>query len=82
MATIEGTVQDAITQKPIENASVVIAKRFTQSDENGNFSITNIPTGLYRITILHRLYKKLEENLTVSGDMTGINGLEIRLAPE
>jgi uncharacterized repeat protein (TIGR01451 family) len=47
-ATIVGNIVDALTQKPITNASVSVSGtvyRYAATDTNGNFTLTNITVG-------------------------------------
>ena len=50
--TIRGTVTDAVLQKPIEGASVIIAetKAGTITDAAGNFRFNNVPVG--KVTLI------------------------------
>jgi len=50
-STLEGTIKDASTSIPIPFANIYFPEleKGTISDENGNFSIYNLPNGTYKI---------------------------------
>ncbi|WP_462255046.1 carboxypeptidase-like regulatory domain-containing protein, partial [Ferruginibacter sp.] len=68
--TFYGTITDAKTGKGVAGTSVYIndIKSGTSSDNNGNFSIKNIPEGNHLIEVSHIGYTTIAENIIVSGD--------------
>ncbi|MCK4716105.1 MAG: hypothetical protein KAT54_04810, partial [Candidatus Marinimicrobia bacterium] len=44
-ATLTGTVKDAITGSPIEDATVTVAGLSDQTDSEGSYTIVNVPVG-------------------------------------
>lgn len=60
MASITGTITDAITGSPIENATVIIGDSLAFSNENGEFTI-NSPIGRQRLVVIQRYYKKIKD---------------------
>jgi len=59
---IGGTVYDAQTQEPIENAQIMSQFGFTYTDENGVFLLNGVPEGFRSITIIALGYLNLTLN--------------------
>ncbi len=68
--TLYGVITDAKTGKGVAGTSVYITdiKSGTSSDNEGNFSIKNIPEGNHLIEVSHIGYTTLAENIIVTGD--------------
>ena len=68
--TFYGTITDAKTGKRVSGASIYITdiKSGTSSDNDGNFSIKNIPEGNHLIEVSHIGYTTIAENIMVSAD--------------
>jgi hypothetical protein len=69
--TVRGTVLDKISQSPIPGAIVILINSSptlaTTSDENGNFTLNNVPVGKQSITISFLGYKPTNlQNLSVN----------------
>jgi hypothetical protein len=59
-SAFRGTVTDALTNKPIENATVIVdAVLTTTTDANGMFSIAKVPSGIVDYTIKADGYKDI-----------------------
>src|SRR5512140_263340 len=67
--TLTGRVLDAATGMPIENANVFLAQTIlgTSSDQQGNFKITKIPPGKYRLVASRVGYQIQTMSVTVGG---------------
>ena len=65
--TLNGRVLDASTGFPIENANVFLAQTVfgTSTDEQGNFSITRIPPGTYRVVTSRVGYQMQAQSVTI-----------------
>jgi hypothetical protein len=66
-AAIEGSVLDALTQKPVADAVVIAqspslqAEQTTLSDRVGRFTIALLPVGTYRLTVQREGYQPFTE---------------------
>jgi len=67
---ISGTVV-CMTGAPVENATVAINNKFSLTNENGVFSIKNIPEGNYTLKVVHRRYFTLQQAVHVTSDLHG-----------
>ena len=65
-STLSGLVLDASTGLPLENANVFLAQTVlgTSTDEQGNFRITRIPPGTYRLVVSRVGYQKQSQSVT------------------
>ena len=65
-----GRITDAKTGKPIPDATVYITdiKTGTATDNEGNFSLKNIPEGSHLIEISHIGYTSVIENIIITAD--------------
>ncbi len=71
--TINGQATDQDTKQPLPGANaVLVGTSFgSSSDANGNFSIKNIPTGLYTLRVSFLGYVRQDRSVTVrDGEMT------------
>ncbi|HEX8117203.1 MAG TPA: carboxypeptidase regulatory-like domain-containing protein, partial [Pyrinomonadaceae bacterium] len=50
-AILQGTVTDALTHAPVENATVTAGANSTATDENGFYQFQSIPAGTYSLTV-------------------------------
>ncbi len=61
--TIKGTVIDKTSENPLVGAAIVVDKAYetmvATSDENGSFSILNVPTGRHEISITYIGYNTI-----------------------
>jgi hypothetical protein len=69
--TVRGTVVDKIAQSPIPGATIVLLNVepmiVEQSDEEGNFSLPNVPVGQQSFRITYSGYKEVVlQNITVN----------------
>lgn len=73
--TVTGTVKDAGTGEKLIGANVFIQVLQTgaTTDGDGNFKLTNIPTGTYELTVSYVGYVSKSRNLRVNADISGIN---------
>ncbi|WP_111306808.1 TonB-dependent receptor [Confluentibacter sediminis] len=64
-ADLKGTITDKNTNAPIAFANVYIPQleKGATSDEKGNFKITNIPNGTYKIVISYIGYQTLSQTI-------------------
>ena len=65
--TLRGRVVDATTGMPLENANVFLALTVlgTSTDEQGNFTITRIPPGTYRLVVSRLGYQMQAQSVTI-----------------
>ena len=80
---IAGRLIDKSTQEPLISANVILkgTSLGASSDIDGNYSILNIPPGVYTITVSVVGYRKVQvENVTVNIDLT--TTIDIVLEPE
>lgn len=66
-STLTGRVLDAATGMPIENANVFLAQTVlgTSTDQQGNFTITRIPPGTYRLVASRVGYQMQTQSVTI-----------------
>jgi hypothetical protein len=66
-STLRGRVVDATTGLPLENANVFLAQTVlgTSTDEQGNFTITRIPPGTYRLVVSLVGYQMQAQSVTI-----------------
>jgi hypothetical protein len=67
--SIVGSVFDRQTKQPIPSANVVVlgSSLGASTDENGQFTISKIPSGTYHIQVSVLGYKRVEDSVTVRG---------------
>jgi len=65
--SIEGSIKDANNLEAIVYASIYIPQleKGTTSDENGNFIISNIPNGNYKIVISYVGYETISQTINI-----------------
>ena len=70
MPTMQGIVVDT-NGAPVENATITIpaAGMFALSDENGNFTIENVPPGIQTVYVVHRNFQKFYADVNLAVDM-------------
>lgn len=75
--TISGKIKDAVTGEKLPSASVVLLNTFVQvkTDQEGNFSISNLKKGNYNLKLTYLGYKTDTINVNVDKDVA----LEIKL---
>lgn len=83
-STISGTVTDAETDEPIPQANVFIIELESgaATDFDGNYEISNVEHGTYKVRISSVGYASLEESITVDENNTTFDfslGADIRL---
>ena len=78
MATLSGNVSSAKDGAPVENATVVLDKKFALTSESGDYILSGLNPGDYTITVLQRHFEKYQFNMTIPGDIV----LDINLVPE
>jgi hypothetical protein len=73
--SISGTLKDNSEKKPVKNAVVALLRqkdsvlyKFTRTDAEGKFSITNIKAGTYSILTTHPLYADYVDSLNIIAD--------------
>ncbi len=66
-SSLSGRVLDATTGMPLENANVFLAQTVlgVSTDEQGNFKITRIPPGTYRVVASRVGYQMQTQSVTV-----------------
>src|SRR5690242_6774622 len=82
LSTITGTIKDP-SGSAVPNAKLLVrneatgAERTTSSSEAGTFSVTNLPSGMYTVTVEAQGFKKysssgnkLDANLPLAVDVT------------
>ena len=69
MYSISGQITDAATGAGIENATVVIGQKFALTNQHGFYTITGVPGGTLRVTVLQRYYQKFESLVDIDGNL-------------
>ena len=69
LVTVRGTVVDAVTGEPLAGVVVVVdgADVRLESDDDGRFTITRIPIGVYKLGLAHPGYQTFLDAFTVLG---------------
>jgi Tol biopolymer transport system component len=79
-ATVTGIVKDYVSEAVIKNASVKIADKTVVTDENGKFTVENVVTGDYEVSINNVGYLPYNQKVSI---LTKQSQLEpINLVPE
>ena len=67
VVTITGNVYDAVTSRPIPGVSVEVSSRGlrTETDAAGQFTLSDIPTGAYRLELFHPDYEPAVGDFTI-----------------
>ncbi|WP_022822587.1 carboxypeptidase-like regulatory domain-containing protein [Hymenobacter norwichensis] len=78
--TLDGTIRDSLTQKPLELASVFLANTTYGASTNasGQFTIKDVPAGPYDLIVSYVGYKLFKRRITVRN---GAQPLELPLTP-
>jgi hypothetical protein len=78
--TVEGVVLDAASGEPIPFASIYIAamKLDLETDEDGTFSITNVPEGPIRIVAAAAGYRRSSTRLVGEGSFEVVTEIRLR----
>src|SRR5580765_5931047 len=71
--SIKGTVTDTVEKKNLSNAVVTLLKKsdsilvkFTRTNVNGGFAITNIPAGSYIIMVTYPKYADFADEINLT----------------
>jgi len=82
--SITGQVLDFDSQLPLANATVTTDPATTSviCDENGNFTLTDVPTGDYRVTGSKSLYSENSVNIAVERDKITSVVIQLSLSPD
>jgi hypothetical protein len=71
--TVKGTVSDTISGQPVASATITLFNKadsslvsFTMTDNKGNFQLTGIPNGSYRLLITHVKYHNAIRPVVIS----------------
>jgi hypothetical protein len=72
--TFKGKIINVSTKKPVENVNISLNDNtyWAISNKNGDFSIINIPTGSYKITIRSIGFVPIEEERTINKNLSNI----------
>ena len=72
---LRGRVTDSRTGKPVSGATIsILGRRRAMTDEEGNYSVNDAPSGSFQITISHARFAKLERSVRVlAGNSTQEN---------
>lgn len=65
MSLITGTITDAYTGYPVENATVVLGGESDLTDQDGNYALT-ANTGQYTLKVIHRYYQRFIYNINLT----------------
>ncbi|HBQ61768.1 MAG TPA: TonB-dependent receptor, partial [Balneolaceae bacterium] len=73
--TLTGEVTDAETEEPLIGATVYIQsiQKGAQTNIDGQFTITDIPTGTYTVSITYVGYRAFERNIEIGSGTTNLN---------
>lgn len=63
--SIQGTIKDALTLKPIKDVNIKIGKITVTSRSNGNYMINNIKPGSYHIQFSKQGYKTIKQKIQI-----------------
>jgi TonB-dependent starch-binding outer membrane protein SusC len=79
--TIQGTVTDARSMRPIAGAQARISgtQRGAMADADGRFTIANVPPGSYVVRINMIGYRQVDQEVTVSAGATA--SFQVQLTP-
>ncbi|MFV1883551.1 MAG: carboxypeptidase-like regulatory domain-containing protein [Balneola sp.] len=79
--SITGTITDASTGEPLVGATVFIEslQRGAGTDLDGNYTISNLPSGTYTLTSNYIGYKKFEVSIEIG---SGTLAFDIQLSPD
>ena len=69
MTHVQGFILDN-RNNPVENATITIPAvgKFALSSEDGFFEIQGVPTGLYRVNVIHRNFQKFGADVRLLED--------------
>lgn len=67
-ALISGKVVNSETSEPVPNATVILGDKRATTDEGGNFTIPNAPTGQQTLRVEHPQFLTFNETLLINGD--------------
>lgn len=79
IGSVTGQVKDTTTQEPIPYATITIENSNKEvvtggiTDDNGNFSVKNIPTGTHNLKIQFIGYTEITKNIVINSDNKSIN---------
>ena len=79
--SVRGIVHDP-QHRPLPGAQIVLQSRTVQSDSNGEFQISDIAEGTYKIEITAKGFKPLEQQITVAADKAPVLHFQLELAPQ
>lgn len=68
MTVVVGRVSDAATGAPVENATVIVGTNFDLTNESGDFIVRVGGTGIYKMSVIQRYYKKFKQEISIMGD--------------
>ncbi|MFC1555117.1 TonB-dependent receptor [candidate division KSB1 bacterium] len=70
--SITGTITDAVTDKPLQNANVFLegTQIGSASDEDGKYNIMNVPQGQYELNVQYLGYFFEKREINVNGNTT------------
>lgn len=78
--TIKGTVLDTVAGQAVTSATITLFKKadsslvsFTMTDHTGNFQLSGIPNGDYRLLITHVKYHNASRPVVISANSPDIN---------
>lgn len=78
--TIKGTVLDTVAGQAVTSATITLFKKadsslvsFTMTDHKGNFQLSSIPNGDYRLLITHVKYHNASRPVVISANSPDIN---------
>ena len=80
LATARGTVRDATTHQPIAGAHIAIAGLETDTDNYGNFEVTQLPLGEHQLSITRKDYRSYRHDFLIGESARMI--FDIVLFPE
>ncbi len=78
-ATVKGILQDAATQKPIEDAELMLGEQKARTDANGKFEFKDVPYGLVSFKVSDSDDDKLNEDYTTDAQQLNIQSAEVDL---
>ena len=77
---VAGRVVTATTEEPVVGAAVNIADRGTVTDDNGRFTIANVPVGTHTLTASHVAFGEARRQVTVRAGETSV--MLLSMSPE
>lgn len=77
---VAGRILDNVTREPVVGASVAVAETGGLTDDNGRFSVPNVPAGVHTLSVSSLGYAEASRTITVTAGQTTV--LELALGQQ